>query len=208
MTAKLSRSFVATVLAVTLVPLPGLAAQQPGAASPTPPTDAAEPPAEEGSEGNPIEGAEGAEGVPAEGEAPLEAAEEKPEEKPEEPAVTEPEGPERPPEPTLGNGKFKAKGTGLMISGGVLLGLGVAGIISTVLLTRCTELDNSFGCKNKQNATFAVPATGTVALLGAVLLVVGLTYRTRYKRWESWDPNKAKTAFVPTFTANGVGVRF
>src|SRR5690606_23770342 len=114
------------------------------------------------------------------------------------------------PEPTIGNGKFKAKGTGLMISGGVLLGLGVVGVITSYFLTRCPDdaLTNSFACKNRQHNTFAVPATGAAALLGAVLLAVGLTYRVRYKRWESWDPNRAKTAFRPTFTADGVSFKF
>ena len=106
--------------------------------------------------------------------------------------------------------KFKAKGTGLMISGGVLLGAGLVGVITSYFLTRCPEgeVENSFACKNRQHNTFAVPATGAAALLGAVLLIVGLTYRARYKRWENWDPNSAKTAFRPSFTANGVSFRF
>ncbi|MFY0537151.1 hypothetical protein [Nannocystis pusilla] len=130
--------------------------------------------------------------------------------KAETPETVVPEGPERPPEPTLGNGKFKAKGTGLMISGGVLLGAGLVGVITSYFLTRCPEeqIENSFACKNRQHNTFAVPATGAAALLGAVLLIVGLTYRARYKRWENWDPTRAKTAFRPNFTANGVSFKF
>lgn len=223
MTAKLPRSFVATVLAVALVPVPGIAAPAaqpapaasttsaapaPAATAPTattPPADASAPV----DASAPLEG----QAAPAEGETPpdavpVEEKTEEPAEPPPEATPAIPEGPERPPEPTLGNGKFKAKGTGLMIAGGTMLGLGVAGIITTYFLTHCPEPDNSFACKNRQNATFAIPATGTIALLGAVLLVVGLSYRARYKRWERWDPKTAKTAFVPTITAGGVGVKF
>lgn len=206
------RSFVATVLAVALIPEPGLAASAAHAALAAQPADASPPDAPE-DEAEPTEAVDGE--VPADVpvEVPVEEPEpepEEPEEQTEEPAQAVPEGPERPPEPTIGNGKYKAKGTGLMISGGVLLGLGVVGVITSYFLTRCPddELTNSFACRNRQHNTFAVPATGAAALLGAVLLAVGLTYRVRYKRWESWDPNRAKTAFRPSFTANGVGFRF
>jgi hypothetical protein len=72
----------------------------------------------------------------------------KPEEpKPEEvapaPAPVVPEGPERPPEPTIGNGKYKAKGTGLMIAGGTLFGVGLAGVLTTYFLTRCDEIEDN-----------------------------------------------------------------
>lgn len=218
MTAMLrSRSFVATVLAVAMVPVPGLAAP----AAPAAPAPAAGPAAPAAEPANPSE--------PPPGEPPTEvptsdappdevpveepAAEEPKAEEPppaETPETVVPEGPERPPEPTLGNGKFKAKGTGLMISGGVLLGAGLVGVITSYFLTRCPEeqVENSFACKNRQHNTFAVPATGAAALLGAVLLIVGLTYRARYKRWENWDPTRAKTAFRPSFTANGVSFKF
>lgn len=224
-----SRSIVALTLAAALVPLPGHAAPAPKPAQPPPdtsttsatgnagptmgtvgtapaPADADAPPTD-ASDTPPAEGeTPPAEGEPAPDAVPVEEAAE-PEPPPAElPAVSE--GPERPPEPTLGNGKFKAKGTGLMISGGVLFGLGAIGVVTTALLTRCEDLDNSFACKNRQHNTFAVPATATVALLGAVLLAVGVAYRVRYKRWENWNPNTAKTAFRPVITGSGIGVKF
>lgn len=218
MTAMLrSRSFVATVLAAALVPVPGLAAPAAApTAQPAPadaPAETAEPTPEAPPSDAPTDTSVPTD-PPAEGDAadaadavPVEEAqvEEKP---PEETLV--PEGPERPAEPTLGNGKFKAKGTGLMISGGVLLGLGIGGMLTSYFLTRCPddELDKSFACKNRQHNTFAVPATAAAALLGAVLLAVGLTYRVRYKRWETWDPNTAKTALRPVFSSSGVGFKF
>ncbi|MCY1067725.1 hypothetical protein OV090_23455 [Nannocystis sp. RBIL2] len=212
-----SRSFVATVLAVAMVPVPGLAAPA-APAAPAPPAGPAAPAAEPANPSEPPPGEPPSE-VPTSDAPPDEVPVEEPaaeEPKTEEPPPSEtpetivPEGPERPPEPTLGNGKFKAKGTGLMISGGVLLGAGLVGVITSYFLTRCpeSEIENSFACKNRQHNTFAVPATGAAALLGAVLLIVGLTYRARYKRWENWDPNRAKTAFRPNFTANGVSFKF
>lgn len=142
-----------------------------------------------------------AEGAPAEGEAPAEVAAPLP--------PPEPLGPERPPEPRVANGKYAAKGTGLMIAGGALLGLGAAGVISSVLLTRCNAPEDSFACKNQQHNTFAVPATAAATLLGAVLLFVGVGYRLRYKRWEAWKPENApKTAVYPTFIRGGAGVGY
>lgn len=218
MTAPLrSRSFVALALAVALVPAPGLAAPVVSASTPspstttaptttTPPADATTPAPAEGTPTDataptdaPPEGEAPPEGTPAEAQGEPEKTEEPPP-----PAV--PEGPERPPEPTLGNGKFKAKGTGLMIAGGTMLGLGAVGVITSFFLTRCPEPTNSFACKNQHNNTFAVPATGAVALLGAVVLAVGVTYRVRYRRWEQWDPKRAKTAFFPTLTPTSAGV--
>lgn len=223
MTAPLrSRSFVAIALAAALVPLPSHAAPAATAAAPTTAAPAAAAPtaAPTTSSPTPTEApaptdagtptdAPPTDAPPEGGEVPVDSVpvEEKTEpEKTEEPPPAVPEGPERPAEPTLGNGKFKAKGTGLMIAGGTLFGLGAVGVVTTVLLTRCTELDNSFGCKNQHNNTFAVPATATVALLGAVLLAVGVTYRLRYRRWESWDPKRAKTAFYPAISPNSVGL--
>ncbi|MDC0671325.1 hypothetical protein [Nannocystis radixulma] len=216
-----SRSFVATALAVALVPVPGLAAPA-APAAPAPAAAPAAPPAQPANPGEPPPADAAPTEVPTEvptsdappDEVPVEepkpeeaTAEEKPDETPE---TIVPEGPERPPEPTLGNGKFKAKGTGLMIAGGTLLGAGIVGVITSFFLTRCPEgeVENSFACKNRQHNTFAVPAFGAAALLGAVLLIVGGTYRARYKRWENWDPTRAKTAFRPTVTANGVGFKF
>lgn len=218
MTAPLrSRSFVAIALAASLVPVPGLAAASSAARAtePAPVEEGATP--EDTNDISAEAPEEGTEETQAEGdEVPTEVAQPEPEEEaateeaPAEETPPVPEGPERPPEPTLGNGKYKAKGTGLMIAGGVLLGLGVAGVITTYFLTRCPdeELDKSFACRNRQHNTFAVPATGAAAVLGAVLLAVGVTYRVRYKRWENWDPKGAKTAIRPAFSAGGIGFRF
>lgn len=129
------------------------------------------------------------------------------------PAPVVPEGPERPPEPTVGQGKYKAKGTGLMIAGGTLFGVGLAGVLTTYFLTRCPEedLENNFACKNRQHNTFAIPATASLALLGAVLLLVGAGYHVRYKRWERWTPEaaaKKKSALSPTFLRGGAGLSY
>lgn len=219
MTAMLrSRSFVATVLALAMVPVPGLAAPATPAAAapaaaPAAPADQPANPAATPGEATPgeVPTSDSPDEVPSEVPVEEPQPEEKAEpEQPEQPETVVPEGPERPPEPMLGNGKFKAKGTGLMISGGVLLGAGLVGVITSYFLTRCPDedIDKSFACKNRQHNTFAVPATGAAALLGAVLLIVGLTYRARYKRWENWDPTRARTAFRPDFTANGVSFKF
>lgn len=231
-----TRSFVASVLAVSLVALPSNAAlaappAQPTTTAPTttpaagtaptstpaPSTQApADPNAPAPADPNapadagtpPTDGdTAGPDAVPVT-EVPVEENTEQPPAEPppdETPTMTAPEGPERPPEPTVGNGRFKARGTGLMIAGGTLLGLGLVGMVTSIFLTRCTELDNSFACRNQQHNTFAVPATGAAALLGAVLLAVGVGYRVRYKRWENWDPNKAKTAFFPSVSPHSVG---
>lgn len=229
-----TRTFVASVLAASLVALPSnaaLAAPPPAQpTAPASPTSSSAPAAPASSTPAPAAPVEPTAPAPADPNAPAEVSaptdetgvplsvpveepaegdqtqgEQTQEKPPETPETVVPEGPERPPEPTLGNGKFKAKGTGLMIAGGTLLGLGLVGMVTSIFLTRCTELDNSFACRNQHNNTFAVPATGAAALLGAVLLAVGVTYRVRYKRWESWDPNRARTAFYPTFTPQGVG---
>jgi hypothetical protein len=146
-------------------------------------------------------------------EAPVETPVETPAEAPAAaeapPPPPAPEGPVRPPEPTVANGKYKAKGTGLMIAGGALLGLGVAGVVTSFFLTKCPEPADSFACKNQQHNTFAVPATGAAALLGAVLLAVGVGYRLRYKKWERWTPDSApKTALYPTMLRGGAGVGY
>lgn len=168
-------------------------------------------------------GVDGTGAITAPGETPTDVSGETPPEgetppvEPPPPVVEEPPapppapvGPERPPEPTVANGKYKAKGTGLMIAGGSLLGLGVIGLVTSYFLTRCDDIDNSFACKNKQNSTFAVPATGAAALLGAVLLAVGVGYRVRYKKWENWKPsaNPQKTALYPTLLRGGAGVGY
>lgn len=184
----------------------------------TPPADGTTPPPADGTT-PPTDVATNPDGTPVEGDPPDAVPEQPPPEepKPEEvapaPAPVIPEGPERPPEPTIGNGKYKAKGTGLMIAGGTLFGVGLAGVLTTYFLTRCPDedLENNFACKNRQHNTFAVPATVSLALLGAVLLFVGAGYSVRYKKWERWSPEaaaKKKTALTPTFLRGGAGVSY
>lgn len=196
-------------------PAPGTApASTPPADGTTPPADGTTPPADGTTPTDPA--ATNPDGTPV--DAPVDAVPEEPkpeEPKPEEvvpaPAPVVPEGPERPPEPTIGNNKYKAKGTGLMIAGGTLFGVGLAGVLTTYFLTRCTEIDDTFACNNKQNSTFAVPATASLALLGAVLLFVGVGYHVRYKRWERWTPESAakkKTALTPTMLRGGAGLSY
>ena len=97
-----------------------------------------------------------------------------------------------------------------MIAGGSLFGLGLIGVVTSYFLTKCDEPANSFACKNKQNNTFSVPATAAAALLGAVLLSVGIGYRVRYKKWENWKPTNTppKTAVYPTLLRGGAGIGY
>jgi hypothetical protein len=201
--------------APTSAPAPTTTPPATGTTTPaTPPATGTPPP-----EGDPGRTADTTSAVTAPGETPTEVPGEAPAEAPpvEEAPPAEvapppppiPEGPERPPEPTVANGKFKAKGNGLMIAGGTLLGLGLVGVVTSYFLTQCDEPSNSFSCKNKQHNTFAVPATGAAALLGAVLLMVGVGYKVRYKKWERWTPGPGKkTALYPTMLRGGAGVGY
>ena len=38
--------------------------------------------------------------------------------------------------------------------------------------------------------------------------IVGLSYRGKYKKWENWDPNRAKTALRPHIGGSGIGFKF
>jgi len=227
MKASFTSRIHCSVLAATLVALPCHSSEA-HAAQATAPTAPATPPATgtTPTTGTPEDSNRGVDGTgaitapgetPTEvpGETPAEAAEPTPEPPPPEviapPAPPPaPVGPQRPPEPTVANGKYKAKGTGLMIAGGSLFGLGIAGVITSFFLTKCDEPANSFACKNKQNNTFSVPATAAAALLGAVLLSVGIGYRVRYKKWENWKPTNTppKTAVYPTLLRGGAGVGY
>ena len=190
------------------------------------PAEGAEGAPAEGAEGAPAEGAEGApaegaEGAPAEGAegAPVEGAEgmseevAEPEPAPEPevaPAPVVPEGPERPPEPMIA-GK-SAKGKGMMIAGGVLLAGGIAGTITSLLLTSCPEPANTVGCKYEPHRTLAVPLAVSGALAGGLLLAVGVGYGVRYKRWQRWKPEDERvikqSALVPTMTPGGAGLGY
>jgi len=224
MKASFTSRIHCSVLAATLVALPchsseAHAAQATAPATPpatgTMPTTGTPEDSNRGVDGTGAITAPGETPTEVPGETPAEAAEPTPEPPPPEviapPAPPPaPVGPQRPPEPTVANGKYKAKGTGLMIAGGSLFGLGIAGVITSFFLTKCDEPANSFACKNKQNNTFSVPATAAAALLGAVLLSVGIGYRVRYKKWENWKPTNTppKTAVYPTLLRGGAGVGY
>ncbi|HRI10994.1 MAG TPA: hypothetical protein PKW35_24415, partial [Nannocystaceae bacterium] len=147
-------------------------------------------------------------------EAPAEAeheAEPEPEPEPATPPPPVEEGPERPPEPQIG-GKA-AKGTGMMIAGGTLLGVGAGALTASVLLTQCPEPANTVGCKYAPHRTFVVPVSAAVTTAGLLLLLVGAGYSTRYKRWKAWSPEKerakVKTAAVgPTLIPGGGGIGY
>lgn len=204
----------APAAAPTAAPAPAPTSTPPASTAPAPDATAGTTPGTT-PPGDPSQPSDAPSAVTAPGETPTEVPGEAPTEPTPEPVVEAPApppvplGPERPPEPTVANGKYKAKGTGLMIAGGVLLGLGVAGVATSFVLTRCPEPADSFACKNQQHNTFAVPATGAAALLGAVLLAVGVGYRVRYKKWERWTPGTAtKTALYPTMLRGGAGVGY
>ena len=228
---------IAPLLATALVALPTTQAQAAAFAhmsaaeeAPSEAPDAAPagddasqaPEGAEGAEGEGADGAaegEGAEGEGAEGEGAEAAPEEpapEPEPEPEPEPVAEaappmlPEGPERPPEPMIA-GK-PAKGKGMMIAGGVLLGGGIAATITSIFLTSCPEPANTVGCKYATHRTLAVPIAGSVTLVGGLLLGVGIAYAVRYKKWQRWKPEDdkkiKKTAFVPTFMPGGAGVGY
>jgi len=154
-------------------------------------------PAPEGEGAVPADGsAEGEAGdpageAPAEGEVPTEASvSDLPEEE-----MLEPKLAGRP-----------AKGLGMMITGGVLVGLGAAGIGASFALTNCPEPSNSIGCKNQHNRRLLVPIAGSVALVGTLLLVVGGIHAARYKKWQA--KNKNKVAIAPTYLPGGGGVAY
>ncbi len=157
-------------------------------------------PATEGAE---TEGAEG-EGE-GEGEGEEEGEGEGEEAAPE--LAASPEGPvddDMPTEPKIG--KWPAKGTGMLISGGTLLALGTAGLITSIVLTNCPEPANSVGCKNQHNRDFLVPISASVMTVGIVLLVVGGANAVRYKRWK--ESSGPKQALAPTFTRNSAGLAY
>ena len=146
---------------------------------------------------------EGAEQLPAEGEGVEEPAEGE--------ASTDSltlEGPEDDSlkEPTFG--RWKAKGTGMLISGGILLGLGAAGLVTSIVLTNCPEPANTIGCDFKDNRTFLVPIAGTVITAGIVLLTVGAITRVKYKRWQERVATSKQAMLTPTFTASGAGLSY
>lgn len=197
-------------------------------------------PAENDEEAMPDEGpdAESVEGEPAEGETAedqegeeasadeggeeaeeTEEAEE-PASEPAEPPPPTPVEPEidRPDEPMI-NGKPRT-GKGLMISGGVVLGVGIGTTIAFSLMTRGCKIDGPLQCRLQDQDAFLIPLGASTTLLGAMLLSVGVGYHLHYKRWQQWTPeqekakqnrrrgkrNKATAVFSPTFLPGGAGL--
>ncbi len=220
----LPSSVIASVLATTVVlaPVKGALA--------APPEDEGEeisvggPEGEEGEEiavGSP-EGEEGEEiavGSP-EGEEGEEIAVGSPEgeeiavggesEEGEEMAVEEPApdlaeaGPMRPPEPTWGpKNQYPRNGKGMLITGGIVTGLGAAFIVTAVLVTRC-DYESALSCKFGDQRDLLIPTAVTTTGLGLLLVGVGVGNHIKYKRWQNWTPEQ--TAVVPTYVPNGGGI--
>ena len=167
-----------------------------------------EPPAEgeTPAEGEEVETPEG------EGEAEGEEAtdEGEGEEEVEEPATEEPPpsleeaGPMRPPEPTWGpKNQYPRNGKGMLITGGIVTGLGAAFIVTSVLLTRC-DFDSALSCKYVDQRDFLVPSAVATTGLGLLLIGVGVDNHLKYKKWQNWTPEE--TAVVPSYVPGGGGV--
>jgi hypothetical protein len=178
-------------------------------------TEGEEPAEDEGTGTGPEEEGTGTAAAETGTEPEEETAEEEPEPEPEpEPAAEEPappeepEGPERPPEPTYGAKGKPAKGTGMVIAGGVLLGVGVAGTITAALITRNCSYDGPLKCKYEKQDRFLIPLGAAGALMGAILLSVGLGFRARYKKWENWSPSDKTATLAPVAFPGGGGVTY
>jgi hypothetical protein len=196
---SLPSSMLASVLAtaVGLAPIHGALAAQPEGEEP-----------EEGEEGEEGEGEEGEEGEVAEGEEPepeeAEAEEEEEEEAVEELPQFEDLGPMRPPEPTWGpKGQYPRNGKGMLITGGIVTGLGAAFIVTSVLITRC-DFDSALSCRYGDQRDFLVPTAIATTGLGLLLIGVGVGNHIKYKRWQNWSPEQS--AVVPTYVPGGGGV--
>ncbi|PRP92378.1 hypothetical protein ENSA5_49480 [Enhygromyxa salina] len=175
----------------------------------------------EGAEGEQPEGevaeGEAAEGEAAEGEEPepevvapedeaeaeLPEADEVEAEAVEEEPELVPEGPLRPPEPTWGpKDQYPMNGKGMLITGGLITGLGAAFIVTSVLITDC-NFDSALSCKLGDQRDFLIPLSVAATGLGVLLVGVGIGNHVKYKRWERWAPEK--TAVVPTLVPGGGG---
>jgi hypothetical protein len=120
------------------------------------------------------------------------------------PPVVEETGPLRPPEPTWGpKSQYPRNGKGMLITGGLVTGLGAAFIITSVLVTRC-DFDSNLSCKFGDQRNFLVPTAVATTGLGLLLIGVGVANHIKYKRWQNWTPEKA--AMVPTYVPGGGGV--
>ena len=171
-------------------------------------------PAEGGEEGGePAEGEEGGE-EPAE-ETPEEPAEETPEEPAEEAAAEEAPAEEateefyeddgRPEEPRVA-GKA-AKGTGLLIAGGITLGLGVAFTTTMALVTRNCSYDGPLQCRLQNQDSLFIPLGVTGMVAGSILVGLGVGFRVRYNRWEKWTPGQ-EARVTPVVTKRFAGLSY
>jgi hypothetical protein len=125
---------------------------------------------------------------------------------------------DRPEEPRVG-GKPR-KGKGLMIAGGTVLGVGIGATVAFSLMTLNCSYDGPLQCKLKDQDQLLIPLGAATALLGAMLLAVGVGYHVQYKRWEAWKPGdnekkakkgrkgreRNKTALVPASFRGGGGL--
>ncbi|PRQ05671.1 hypothetical protein [Enhygromyxa salina] len=224
---RITSSVLATAL--TLAPVNGAVAAP--AAAPAPAPLEPQPVEDVGDESEEPEGVEGEEpeGV-TDGEAgedpEVEAPEELEEPEVEEPEVEEPEpeeeesdeseaeeeeeadlsitpeGPMRPAEPTWGpKDQYPMNGKGMLITGGLVTGLGAGFIVTSILITRC-DFDSALSCKLAPQRDFLVPLAVASTGLGLLLLGVGVGNRIKYKKWERWAP---ETAVVPTMVPGGGG---
>src|SRR5690606_32227185 len=166
-----------------------------------------------GEEGEEVEGeeVEGEEAEPEEADAELPEAEEVSE--PEEPEAEEPPppeieepGPMRPPEPTWGpKNQYPRNGKGMLITGGVVTGVGAAFIVTSVLLTRC-DFESTLSCKYGDRRDFLVPLSVATTGRGLLLIGVGVGNHVKYKKWKNWTPEQ--TALVPSYVPGGGGVAY
>jgi hypothetical protein len=113
-------------------------------------------------------------------------------------------GPQKPDEPQIGG--RSSKGTGLMVAGGLMLGLGAAALITVSMITRKCSIDGPLQCKYETQDEFLIPLTAAPTLLGAILVAVGAGYRVRWNKWDKWSPDKASATFAPVFNPDGAGV--
>jgi hypothetical protein len=113
-------------------------------------------------------------------------------------------GPIQPPEPTWGpKGQYPRNGKGMLITGGIVTGLGAAFIVTSVLITQC-DFESSLKCKYGDQRDFLIPTAVATTGLGLLLVGVGIGNRIKYKRWQNWTPEQ--TAVVPTYVPGGGGV--
>lgn len=113
-------------------------------------------------------------------------------------------GPMRPPEPTWGpKNQYPRNGKGMLITGGLVTGLGAAFIVTSVLITRC-DFDSALSCKYGDQRNFLVPTAVATTGLGLLLIGVGVGNHLKYKKWQNWTPDE--TALVPSYVPGGGGL--